>query len=1515
MQDEKYSPDGAHSYSAPTAFLETISNPVPVCTVSLETVRSESQSGQSPPIVRSESLDARSSKSWTEVVEMLRQAIVQLSMHLKKSTPFNKMMHMICFRFLQDRDIWDVIEEYEKSKYSPIPITHIGIVYKGSKFEYVPPGFFLVENSVGNRQADLNRGGRRNTYIFFGRGENLPPITALSIISASAGEEPPLAYEAVYKTTGGRPANLHGENTQQSFLCYSRGDGPPVTDIIVGHEGKKEKIPEDYHIIQRTLLGAVPYIDSNKTVIAYRRDYTGVLNTFKPGKDEKLSKKEMLLRKCLTCIIAGFYSFDIDIFKDSLMAFTIIDIPISPDILTRVICILTDAVYGYLSYFGPCYFMSVTKFVQHTFKERYDSLTPEGFCALLQMLMFLRPQDSKDNVSRNVLLKKVLKKVKDSLRGDRTRMLIKRAPWNRGKLQIDRKRNNSRDLPKSCDIAKEIVLEMVQLTVTNKVIDVEARDFFRTKFADFKLRKRASSMCSALFLHNKYEAMLATTVVFLSKVSSEELPERLSKGSEIVKRRIYAIKLLQHILESARGFFKTRVEARIILRRFFAPSFLESCVTSVPGLFRNVLSLYISMFKQYRDILKLELGVLLKSGFVGILNCKYCTPDQKIDILDMISNVITSGQDLVDLFYNYDSSSMREIDIDVCARLISVVQNIADPRNVGKFKDGEQLRKEDDAMKKATTLLRRFMEYLATWAKVPNLKAGGNLEELSQYSNQFSSRGDELGESDSVQVILKTGTDPFCGEDTLEQNSETDDQRDKSSSPMIHTPSMANTPSVSAPFFRDDRKSGSETPAFKVPSSHSGLNLNETIFKHRRASSWANRFTTKQEDKAIIEQALDLCREQKLKTGLKFLHRHGGPRGSIMGLAKFLHENDTLDKTEIGEFISMDEAKFLTSEELKQLRQEYCALLDFTGMDFDKAFRMFLTDCGFRMPKESQKVERLLQAFSKAFVLDNPSSFKNNDACLVIAYAVLMLNTELHDPRAKKANFIPMTRAKFHDNLVYAGEDTKDISQRYTDKLYSSILENPVEWIEEDDADYLQQSETVIWQRFRDDCKALARRVHAELRRVAYCHQQWHTSLSKVIVHGLFKISWANFLSCISSHLNDEFCVEVCVYQMMKYGATTSLMLGFYEEMEAFLRLLARCLYVSEHPTLPPEVLSQKMVEGAHLDIPFYDRIKRLQRTNPAMVCQIIARLANDLRAKSIYDSRQQNLRTLESQFGNELYLAHPEREYTLKGKLKKVNRSGKSTDYTFFLFNDVIIYAQRTGNDKFKVHRTLQLGLVEVRDGQLKRYEHVFILVSPQKTLHLVAESEKEKQTWMEHIRKNIWKLDEDRMSWSKNSSNQQLQVPRSREHSLFIGRKPEFKTFELKRAEELEQTKGRRSNARYRSSSRRGGSWEMESLVRDSNISTISNRYSAINFTDLKTLKREQPCKLCLKPFSLFRRCYSCPWCQDMVCMNCVMKERIVLPFENKPGIPQREQRVCEACGYYIQHEEELNKLGGVI
>jgi len=1437
------------------------------------------------------------SKDWTKIVESMRQAIIMLSMHLKKTTPYLKLMHEICFRFLQDVeiDIWEVIEDYRKTWYSPKPITHIGIVYKGSKLEYVPPGFYLVEQSVGNRAADLNRGGHKNCHVFIGRGENLPPITALSIISASSGEDPPLGFEAVYKTTGSRAANLHGEKSEQKYLCYSRGDGPPITDIAVVHLGKKEKVAEDFHVLERTLFGKAPYIDSNKTVIAYRRDYTSVLNIFKPRKDEKCSNKEQIMRKCLTCIVAGFYSHDLDIFIHSLMAFTMLDsLDILPRMFTSVICILSEAVSGYLSHFSNNFMTSVPKFVKHIFKERLHALTPESFWALLHILLFLRRQDSKDNVSKNVLLKKLLKNVNQSLQNERKK---------------ERLAKGSREKPTANSIVKSILHEIVDRTTLNKVMDEEVRDFFRTKLTDCKLRRRAVAICKTIFPDNKWYAMLGTTVLFLSKVSSEELPENLSNKSEIIKRRMYATKLLQHILESSRIFFQRLPGAQLILRRCFTPAVLESCITSVPGIFRNVTNLYICLFKYYRDILKLELGVILKSGFMGMVMSKYCTSDQKIDILDIISNIVINAQDFVDLFYNYDSSTLREVDMDVCAHLISVVQRLSDPGNVSHIGGDVIEGSGNEVMKRATSLLRKFMEYLAEWANVPNLQVGGNLEELSEYSNpkQFI----HLGE-------LKDGL--------TEQSSETIEQKDHSTHSTSPIVTIIREHSLSIPehylqnIFYDEAKAETKSKSASVDfMSENGEvtilpkwmdgELGDGVMRggyqsarSLRSTSWANRFTTNQENKVIIEKALDLCRGQKLKSGLKFLRRNGGARGSIWGLAKFLHENDALDKAEIGEFISAEESsKFLNADELKKLRREYCALLDFTGMKFDDAFRMFLTDCGFRMPKEAQKVGRMVEAFANAFVRDNPKVFKNEDACLLVAYAVIMLNTDLNDPRGKKKNYAPMSRENFHKNLAGAGEDTKDITVQFTNELYASVLETPIEWIEEDD-DYVKKEKhlPLMKQRFQDECKALIRRVHGELRRVSYYHRQYHSTRSKVVIHGLFKISWANFIACITTHLNDQFGVEVHVYQMMKFGATTSLMLGFYEEMEAFLHLLARCLFVSEHPHMPPELLSQKMVEGVHLKMYWYSQVHQLYRTKPDAACQIISRLANDLRAKHIYDSRQQILRNLELKFGNDVYLAHPEREFKRQGALRKIDRQGNPTEYIFFLFSDMLIYALRTGNMRYKVHRTLHLGLVDVREAHIERYEHVFTLVSPQKTLHLVAYNNKEKQEWMEVINQNIREYIELRDNWIKLEMSSNSKTTRmSQLYSRYLGRKSKFHPFEVKRATEFEQTKNRKH-------SRKGSSKGSIRLLRnDSEFIQRSSTSSSVSFADLKMLRREQPCKLCLKPYSLFRRNYKCPWCGDLVCMNCIMKERIQLSHKNKPETPVREQRVCDACGFYINEE----------
>lgn len=61
--------------------------------------------------------------------------------------------------------------------------------------------------------------------------------------------------------------------------------------------------------------------------------------------------------------------------------------------------------------------------------------------------------------------------------------------------------------------------------------------------------------------------------------------------------------------------------------------------------------------------------------------------------------------------------------------------------------------------------------------------------------------------------------------------------------------------------------------------------------------------------------------------------------------------------------------------------------------------RQFLD--GFRLPGEAQKIDRLMEKFAERFVHCNPDTFKSADVAYVLAYSVIMLNTDAHNPGVK----------------------------------------------------------------------------------------------------------------------------------------------------------------------------------------------------------------------------------------------------------------------------------------------------------------------------------------------------------------------------------------------------------------------------------------------------------------------------------------------------------------------------------
>ena len=64
------------------------------------------------------------------------------------------------------------------------------------------------------------------------------------------------------------------------------------------------------------------------------------------------------------------------------------------------------------------------------------------------------------------------------------------------------------------------------------------------------------------------------------------------------------------------------------------------------------------------------------------------------------------------------------------------------------------------------------------------------------------------------------------------------------------------------------------------------------------------------------------------------------------------------------------------------------------GLPFEAALREYLES--FRLPGESQKIYRILESWSRQFHRQCPGIFRTSDAVLVLAFSLVLLNTDRH---------------------------------------------------------------------------------------------------------------------------------------------------------------------------------------------------------------------------------------------------------------------------------------------------------------------------------------------------------------------------------------------------------------------------------------------------------------------------------------------------------------------------------------
>ncbi|KAJ4882452.1 ARF guanine-nucleotide exchange factor GNL2 [Raphanus sativus] len=189
--------------------------------------------------------------------------------------------------------------------------------------------------------------------------------------------------------------------------------------------------------------------------------------------------------------------------------------------------------------------------------------------------------------------------------------------------------------------------------------------------------------------------------------------------------------------------------------------------------------------------------------------------------------------------------------------------------------------------------------------------------------------------------------------------------------------------------------------------------------------------------------------EKKGLEYLKYNHLVSDPPDP-MALASFFRFTPGLDKTMIGDYLGDPDELHLS------VLKSFTHTFEFTGMNLDTALRTFLES--FRLPGESQKIERMIEAFSERFY-DQQSSdiFASKDTVHILCYSLIMLNTDQHNPQVKKK----MTEDEFirNNRAINAG---KDLPREYLSELFQSISTtafalsthsgpvemNPNKWIE-----------------------------------------------------------------------------------------------------------------------------------------------------------------------------------------------------------------------------------------------------------------------------------------------------------------------------------------------------------------------------------------------------------------------------------------------------------------------------------
>ncbi|ORX95160.1 hypothetical protein K493DRAFT_407713 [Basidiobolus meristosporus CBS 931.73] len=581
------------------------------------------------------------------------------------------------------------------------------------------------------------------------------------------------------------------------------------------------------------------------------------------------------------------------------------------------------------------------------------------------------------------------------------------------------------------------------------------------------------------------------------------------------------------------------------VKQYLCLSLSRNLVLTEGGIFEVSLEIFLKLLQGLRMLLKKEIEVFFKEIFLPILEMRSASFHQKLVLLGVLENICNDPQALVEIYLNYDCD--KEALDNIYERLVNVLSKITSIHTDSTASGSSHLPN--------SPLHSSVVQPSLTTTSLNNTLA--SQQQLQNQGNENDIRQKALKCLVAVLRSLTTWSDKGLMIADAENPVYDDEKMDRSGLRKSedgydsNVSTIVNGYSSPSPILNGSGQSVRSLP-LDDPSQFESL-------KHR---------------KQILQQGIQMF-NWRPKKGLKFLlDAHCIENSEPKTIARFLLKSEGVNKTTLGEFLGEG------NEESIAIMHAFVDVMNFSKMHFVDALRKFLQ--AFRLPGEAQKIDRFMLKFAERYVIGNAGVFANADTAYVLAYSVIMLNTDLHNPQVKNR----MTKAEFLKNN--AGIDDKaDLPAEFLEEIYDDISKNEIRIKDEKGAAANSASNgpmsifrdlspfEVITGKARREFNAhasaeLASKTEAIFkgrgrRGISRLQATYYSASHFEHVRPMFELVWMAFLAGVSTPMQDYDDLEVVNLSLegLKFAVHIAAAFDMELERNAFVSTLAKFTYLN----------------------------------------------------------------------------------------------------------------------------------------------------------------------------------------------------------------------------------------------------------------------------------------------------------------------------------------------------------------